>query len=92
MGETVLKHKQVFKRLFQGIIIAPSVNKGTRDLFASAVCPLEDKAMCLMWKQRSPGCTMPQAVLSVLSAIFYTLSGELSVQCAAFSPVNCMVL
>lgn len=91
MGRTVLKHKQFFKLLFQ-TIIAPLVNEGTRDLFASAVGPLEDKAMCLMWKQRSPGCTMPQAALSVLSAIFCTLNGELSVPYAEFSPVNCVVL
>lgn len=91
MGRTVLKHKQFFKLLFQ-TIIAPLLNKGTRDLFASAVGPLEDKAMCLTWKQKSPWCTMPQAALSVLCAIFYTLSGELSVQYAEFSPVNCVVL
>lgn len=91
MGRTLSKHKQFFQLLFQGIIIAPLVNKGTRDL-ASAVGPSEDRAVCLMWKQKCPGCTMSQAALSVLSAIFYTLSGELSVQNAEFSPVNCVVL
>lgn len=35
---------------------------------------------------------MPQAALSVLSAILYTLSGELSVQYAEFAPINCLVL
>lgn len=74
------------------IISAHLVNKGTRDLFASAVGPLEDKAVCIMWKQKNPGCTMPQAAFSVLSVIVYTLSGELSVQYAEFSPVNCVVL
>lgn len=43
MGTTVLKHKQFFKLLFQAIIIAPLVNKGTRDLFASAVGPSKEK-------------------------------------------------
>lgn len=54
VGGTVLKYKQFFKLLFQGIIVAPLVNKGTRDLFANAVGPSEAKAVCLMWKQRSP--------------------------------------
>lgn len=55
MGRAFSKHKQLFKLLFQRIIMAPLVNKGTRGLLASAVGPLEDRAVCLCGSREVQG-------------------------------------